>query len=959
MSMENHTGTPRGAAGNRTRNGQPPSSGPQRSGKKHKRKLKRWSKVLMGLLIAFAICCGIGLGYVAWVLRDLPDWDEQYMANDKTTFLYNTNDEMFVELHYTENRTPVTLSQMPPYLVDCFVGTEDVRFYKHGGVDIKRVFGALLADIKAGSMAQGASTLTMQLARNAILEDQDKKLERKIKEAVLAIQLEHEYSKDEILTMYLNEIYFGAGAYGVQAASQHYFNKDVSEITLSEAAVLTGIIRNPKTYSPILNPDNSLRVRNTVLDNLEDYKPEYKEEVAAAKQEPLVVDEGKVSSNDYNYPWFTDYVVSEAEDILEELGMEGASVYTGGFRIYTTVDSTVQELMEEAYANDDNFPSSKTENKVESGMAVVSVEDSSILGLVGGREHTTKRGLNRATDITRQPGSSYKPVGVFAPAIEAGYSPATVANDAPTTFGSNYKPGNYDGSYSGVVSMREAARKSMNIPAVKFLQMIGTDASIEMAMKMGIPLDEEKDANLAMALGGLTYGVSPLDMAAAYATFGNAGVYTKPHAIKRIEDSMGKVIYEAEPVQTVAMKETTAYLVTNMLETVTQSGTGTAARLSRPVASKTGTVQLPDTPAFKNIRTGNKDAWFAAYTPEMVGVVWMGYDNDLDSDGNPQYLRQIYGGKYPAQIWKKVIGGATKNLPVKQFTRPSGITSVTIDTKSGMLPSSSTPTEFRKSELFDKANAPKETSTVWKTVKICPESGVLATDYCPDAVERQRFTPPKESNKVTGAGADKAWIMPTQTCTIHTKQTAGNTGDTVPVDICTDPSHNGKLVLANVPPDGYTGGCPSKYVKTKYLKLEDVPSEYCGIESHLTLTPIKGGSTGGGTDSSGGTSGGGSDTSSSSKLSAPSGVKAAANTSEEEAYIKVTWSDKNSGSILYEVEYWDTADNKKKSVTTYFKDVTISNVNNGSTYNFRVRAVDDNDSSSTSSWSSTASATVK
>ena len=917
--------------------------------KKKKRKLKRWSKVLLGLLMVFVICCGVGLGYVAWVLRDLPDWDATYLASDKTTFLYDNQDQLFVELHGSENRKPVTLDELPQELIDCYISSEDTRFYDHHGIDITRIFGALLADIKSGSFSQGASTLTMQLARNAILEDQDKKLARKIKEAVLAIQLEREYTKDEILTMYLNEIYLGHSAFGVQAASQQYFNKDVSELTLSECAVLTGITPSPNNYSPISNLEKAYQVRDQVLDNLVEYKPEYKELAEAAKQEEIVVDEGNITT-DYNYPWFTDYVISEAEDILEELGMSTASVYTGGYKIYTTLDSNVQDLMDEAYANENNFPSSNTENNVESAMVVLDVENSSILGLVGGREHTAKRGLNRATDMTRQPGSAYKPIGVFAPAIEAGYSPATVANDAPTTFGTNYTPSNQDGSYNGVVSMREAARRSLNIPAVKYLQMIGTDASIEMAEKLGIQLDEERDANLAMALGGLTYGVSPLDMAAAYAAFGNGGVYTSPHAINRIEDAQGKVIYESELVQTQVMKETTAYLVTNMLETVTKSGTGTAAQLSRPVASKTGTVQLPDLDEFRGLK-GNKDAWFAAYTPEMVGVVWMGYDQDFAEDGTPQYLRQIYGGRYPAGIWKEVVGGATEDLPVKAFERPDGIVSVQIDSKSGLRPSSNTPSQFIKTELFDADNVPKETSTIWKTVQICPESGDIATEFCPNPKTSYRFTPPKESNKVTGAGSDSEWIYSSKTCTIHNQQTS----DTVPVQICTDPRHDGELVLANVAGSGSTGGCPSDMVVTKRLSLDDIPDKYCNLSDHLITNKD-------GTTSSGGNNeqkpddnnntGSTENPSSGNQLSAPTGLNAAVNGTS----ISLSWSDSNSGTILYEVQY--SGGGNSKTVTTYFKDITIASLGAG-TYTFRVRAVDDNNHASTSSWSAAASATVQ
>ncbi len=295
----------------------------------------------------------------------------------------------------------------------------------------------------------------------------------------------------------------------------------------------------------------------------------------------------------YNYPWYTDYVIECGEDILVDLGYSASSIYTGGYRIYTTLNTDVQTLMESAFANSENFPGTNSADLVESAMVVLSTSDNSILGLMGGREYTTKRGYNRATDMKRQPGSTFKPLADYAPAIEQGYAPATVANDVRTTFGTNWTPVNYDGSYRGIISMRTACQNSVNVASIKFLQMAGIENSLAMLSKMGIDLDQEKDNNLSIALGGITYGVSPLQMAAAYGTLANGGVYTKPWCISRIEDSQGKVIYQNELVQNIAMKETTAYLVTDMLRTVTTSGTGTRAQLSnRDVASKTGTSWL-------------------------------------------------------------------------------------------------------------------------------------------------------------------------------------------------------------------------------------------------------------------------------------------------------------------------------------------------------------------------------
>ena len=852
------------------------SSGGKR---KKKRKLKK-RRILLAILMLFVFLFVVGgvstAAYVAYVLKDLPDWDETMLSSDKTTFLYDANGQIFSELHSHENRTYVKLSDMPDYLIDCLLATEDTRFYKHHGVDVIRIGGALLVDIRKMDFSQGASTLTMQLARTAILDDRDKNIDRKIKEAALAIQLENEYSKDDILAMYLNEVYFGHSAYGVQAASQTLFGKDVGEISMAEAATLVGIVRNPRLYSPILNPENSERVKRQVLTNLSNYYGDKYSaaDIAAAKEEVVQTGESAYETA-YNYPWYTDYVIDCGEDILSSLGYASSSIYTGGYRIYTTLNPQVQGLMETAFADSENFPSTNSDDIVESAMVVLSTQNNSILGLVGGREYTTKRGYNRATDMKRQPGSTFKPIADYAPAIEAGYAPATVVNDVRTTFGTNWQPVNYDGKYRGIISMRTAAQNSVNVASIKFLQLATIPNSLAMLAKMGIELDPEKDNNLSIALGGITYGVSPLQMAAAYGTLANGGVYTQPWCITRIEDSQNKVIYENELAQTIAMKETTAYLVTDMLRTVTTSGTGTRAQLpNRDVASKTGTVQLPDLSYFKGLN-GNRDAWFAAYSPEMVGVVWMGYDNDKDANGKVQYLRQIYGGKYPALIWKYVIGGASTDLPESRFKRPAGIVSVTVDAKTGMLPSEHTTQTV--TELFDKDNVPTSSAETVYSALVCSETNLLASEFCPETKTLYKIPEPDESNNTSSS------TLPTEYCTVHT----------MPPDLIDiyNPEEN------NNTPDVNIGNGDNN----SNSNIETPPSS-----SNQTLT-------------------------------APSNVSASKRNNTN-AYV--SWTNSNSGNVKYQVEYW-TEGGKHQTITTYFTDLTVSNLSANQTYNFRVRALTD------------------
>jgi len=787
-----------------------------------KRKLKIGRMFLLLFLLLLIIGGGTALGFIFGIAKSLPDWQASDLESANNTFVYDKNGALMVQLHREENRTPVELASMPKYLVDAFIATEDVRFYEHYGIDVKRIMGALVADIRHRSYTQGASTLTMQLVRNAILEDQDKKIERKIKEALLAIEVERRYSKDEILGFYLNEIYFGHGANGVQAASQIYFGKDVSQLTLGESAMLAGIIRNPRIYSPYLNPENALHIRNVVLENMVRYQKITQAEADAAKQEEL-----KLSTLDnaraYPHPWFTDYVIDQAEDLLQEAGYDPSQLYTGGFRIYSTMDPLIQIAAEEAYDNSANFPKSSTADLIQSAMAVLDPASGEIRALIGGREHLTKRGLNRATDMKRQPGSSIKPVAVYAPCLENGYSPASVVEDAPVTFGSSakpYKPENYDGIYRGRISMRAAVKDSVNIPAVKLLNEIGVSTGFNFAQKLGLPLMDPEDRSLSLALGGLTRGVSPLDMAGAYAAFDNQGVYIAPHAISKIVDRTGATLIEITPQKNVVMSEETAYLMTDMLKTVVDEGTGTNAKMNRPVAGKTGTTQLPDKKDFAGLK-GNKDAWFAGYTPELVGVVWMGYDNDYDANGQKQYLNKVYGGQLPAKIWKFVMAKALKEAPVTPFPKPAGIVSKAYDTQTGSLPSALTPTRYIKTELFAQANVPKTTSSDWISVTICAESRLLTNKACP-----------KKINAVFIKGSTGELAPPTTYCTLHTGDNVYNPPAEELVAVCTDSAHGGNKFLANIPGKGENGGCPQGSIAFESQDLDHPITDFCPLPNH-------------------------------------------------------------------------------------------------------------------------------
>jgi penicillin-binding protein 1A len=799
---------------------------------KKKRKINIWRLSLVIILLLSFILGGIGIGFIVGVVKNMPEFDLTYDP-DLSAFIYDRNDEVIAQLRGSENRILADFDEIPDTLKKAFLATEDIRFYDHFGIDIKAIGRAVIANIREGGYAQGSSTITMQLASNAFIGHREKKMERKIQEAILAIQLERIYTKDEIFNLYLNHINFGEGAWGVKTAAQVYFDKELNELSLSECALLAGLVQRPNTYSPFRNPDLAVNRRNTVLNLMEKYGFITSEQAAEAKKEEFVLNENRRRLQE-NFPWFTDYVIKEASSILEDMGIDSGQIYTAGLSIYTTMDRNVQTKLEEIYSDPSNFPESVDDVLVESAAIFLDHSTGEIIALVGGRELTTRRGLNRATDMKRQPGSTIKPIAAYGPALEAGYSPATVYDDAPIDFpdgsGKLYSPHNYDRRWRGLITMRAAIKDSINIPALKALQQVGIEKGYEFSKKLGLPLTDN-DKNLSLALGGLTQGVSPLNMASAYGAFANQGILVEPHAIRKILDKDGKVIYEANPKKTVVMSEQTAYLMTDMLITVVQSGTGTRANLGRPTAGKTGTTQLPDLPEFANLRNHFRDAWFAGYTPEYTGVVWIGYDETTTK----HYLKQVYGGHMPATIWKLAMQEAVKDKPVKQFNRPSNLVYTAIDAKSGLLPSELTPSQYIVNEIFTRDNVPKETSTVWVEKPICAESGLVPSDYCPDVVHGvflQRpvpYTPPASRPNIYPE--DYVLEYPSEICDLHGSDTL------MTVYLCEDERHRGVPYLALMPGSDQSGGCPKHVITERKMTLDKIPTEYCNLHDHqLTVS---------------------------------------------------------------------------------------------------------------------------
>jgi len=652
--------------------------------------------VLCLILACFLVGAGIAAYLVASAVRDLPALANlEEPKTSQTSFVYDINGKVWTELHSTENRVPVDLKDLPQHVINAVLAAEDVRFYSHPGVDLRAIARALWNDITGSGDLQGGSTITQQLAKKLFLED-SRTLKRKIQDAILAVMLERQYTKDEILEEYLNQVPFGRGAYGIGAAAKAYFGKSPKDLTVDEAALLAGLIKGPYLYDPADNPEGALTRRNTVLDQMAQYGLLSKDDAEALKQRPIRTitgSTGVVSEGAY----FLDYVLKQ---LLAKYPAE--LVYGGGLRVYTTYDPAVERAAESAISSslDKDFPYTGKDS-MQAAAVVMDVKTGNILAMVGGRKHEGMLAWNRAVDMRRQPGSAFKPLAVYVPALESGLGPNLVINDSPVEWidpvtKEKFAPVNYDGQFHGLVTMRDAVRQSLNVVACKVQDMIGFKKSLETAEKLGITslVKTATDAGLndytrSLALGGLTYGVSPLDMAVAYGTIANRGIRVEPISILRVEDKNGSVLEEHKTVRTLAISEESAYLMTSMLKDVISSGTGTAANIGRPAAGKTGTT------------SDWKDAWFCGYTPNTVGIVWMGFD-----EGKTMEAWKITGGSYPALMWGKMMKEITSKEAPVDFQAPATIVQANICVKSGELPSPQCPPSDIRTELFVKGKVP-------------------------------------------------------------------------------------------------------------------------------------------------------------------------------------------------------------------------------------------------------------
>ena len=661
--------------------------------------------ILRGLGIV-ALLAFLGLMAFAYVYFDVASWQRLDIAKltnlAQTGAIYDMNGDYVTTLVGKENRTVIDIDSLPDEVVDAFLAAEDLRFYKHPGFDITRILGAVVSNLRSGAYSQGASTITQQLVKLSHLSSQ-KTIARKLEEVYLALQVESHFDKRDILEMYLNYIYFGQGAYGIQAAAEVTFGVDAADLTPAQAACLAASIKAPSAYSIQSKPEANKDRREYILSVMRAENMLTESEYQAAIGEALSPIENAAAATAYG--WFVDAVLDEAE---LQLDVSAETLLAGGYRIDTTLDPAMQSILDEQFTKN-IFPANASDGtKVQSAAACVDTQSGAVRAIVGGRDYTTRRGLNRATQLRRQPGSSLKPLAVYAPAMEyAGWTCASVILDEPTNF-NGYRPRNAGNAYYGNVTVRTALKNSLNIPAVKVLRAIGVDKGRQYLANVGIPLDD-RDWNLSLALGSMTYGASPVQMAAAYAPFANGGIFYAPYFIERISDQRGAIIYQHEDSGSRVLSAQNAYLMTSLLKTVTASGTG--SRLSgagTPVAGKTGTVNMTG--------GGNRDAWMAAYTPEVSTAVWMGYD---EPDARHRLPNSVSGGTNPATLARNFLKAYYTNRNKPDFKRPDGIVSVEIDKKAlewrgePMLATSLTPSAYRVTELFAAGNQPTKKSDVW------------------------------------------------------------------------------------------------------------------------------------------------------------------------------------------------------------------------------------------------------
>lgn len=674
-------------------------------------------KAIIGIVIF--IVCGI-LVFAADLSRDM----RQKLENIRmASSVYDQKGRLVGNLYFY-NRIWVPFDRIPKTIRNAVVAIEDSRFYQHNGVDLKGMARAVWRDLTPGGGMEGGSTITQQLAKISLLTS-ERTLTRKFQDINYALQIEKVYTKDEILELYLNSVYLAHGNVGIEAASRYYFNKSTGQLSLAESALLAGLIQSPENYSPIKNPQKARNRRNTVLGKMLEQKYITKAQYNAAVASPVKTVKRPTTASTGAY--FLDYL---KEYLIRKEGFTEEQLRFGGYKIYSTLDMSCQKEAEKVMAT---LPQVSARTQPQGALVTIDPKTGAILAMMGGRNYSTSQ-YNRAVRSYRQPGSAIKPF-VYATALEQGYTAASIFEDKPLTItlpdGKEWKPENYDRKFQGKMTLRKALRDSVNTVAIQLLQEVGIEKVVNQMEQMGITSlvkqGKSHDLNLApLSLGGLTKGVTPLEMAMAYAPFANEGNYAKPFPVLKIADRQGNLLKEYKPEVKPALSPQTAYIMTMLMKDVVDQGTGTRAKLpDRPAAGKTGTT------------SDYTNAWFVGYTPEMLTVIWVGNDRQ----GQPMIYKGLnIGSSTAASLWGSYMKAATRDLPVTDYPEPPGIVRASVDPNTGeAVPDWSGGETYQ--EVFNEKNVPKSPMyKIWRWF-FPGQKGTNAPIDEPQETE----TPPQES----------------------------------------------------------------------------------------------------------------------------------------------------------------------------------------------------------------------
>lgn len=884
--------------------------------KKKQSKVKKFFKrltvifIVLFLILVFAVA-GAGFGIYMQMIENSPNLDLLAISpNAYSSIVYDNESKEIDRFHGVENREYVNLDEIPEYLQNAFIAIEDERFRSHMGIDIKGIVRAgvttIMSKITGNSRIEGASTITQQLIKNNVTNVTRNTIQTKINEIYLAINYENQLkktlgskkaAKNHILELYLNTIALGHGYYGVQAASISYFNKDVSKLTLAESASIAAITNNPSLYSPRTNAENNKTRQVRILNKMLEQKMITQEEYNSALNEDIYTEitnnyQKHIDDGGSIHSYFVDSVFEQVlEDLQEKYNLSSAQasnlIYSGGLEIYTTQDSSIQQVLNETYMDESLFPNvnyslnvtytvsvknsvtgeekhseykefvknkeaadtfiinkkaeieaSLSQNEYilldnssisvqpQSAMVIMDQASGEVRGLIGGRgAKEVNRGFNRATDSLRQPGSVFKILAAFAPGLDLNVlTPATVFDDVPYTIG-DYSPSNWYSGYRGLSTVRSGIRDSMNIVAVKAMVKTGVNSAYKYLENFGFT-SLENDNHASTALGGITHGVSQLELTAAFATIANGGTYIKPKFYTKVLDQNGNLLLEntSEKNSKQVIKQTTSFLLTDMMKDVITSGTGAKAKFlnsSMPIAGKTGTSQ------------DSKDLTFVGYTPYYTAGIWLGYDRYDSVVKNMSNFSQ----SDHLVVWRTVMEKIHKNLTVKNFEKPSGIVTAEVCIDSGMLAGENCKLDPRGNrvitEYFTEGTEPTQVCDVHTSVRVCTETGLLADDSHPQEltvtkvgiVKKELYTGPETI-------ADHAYLLntPSDYCRVHSGDSHANTLDQSPNinnnednfvnDINTPASDNYEDILGNVIPSTPSEDAVSQQDQIKQEKQE-------------------------------------------------------------------------------------------------------------------------------------------